>query len=154
MCFQVNRQEKISRIESLQFDPQNERKEENAVSIFSYAAFCPPILQNPFISFHFRATVRPATEPIEEKSTENKITTPAPLNEESLQLHSIISDISVISDPRLLIPAKTNLKQVKVETSEKATNLGLTNSLENLNMPVTNVDSGQQHQQAANLLTT
>ena len=106
------------------------------------------------ISFHFRATVRPATEPIEEKSTENKITTPAPLNEESLQLHSIISDISVISDPRLLIPAKTNLKQVKVETSEQATNLGLTNSLENLNMPVTNVDSEQQHQQAANLLTT
>jgi hypothetical protein len=71
-------------------------------------------------SFHFisRATVRPAVEPIQEKSTENKITTPAPLNEESLQLQSIISDISVISDPKLLIPAKTNLKRVRLETGE------------------------------------
>ena len=67
-----------------------------------------------------QATVRPATEPIEEKSTENKITTPAPLNEESLQLQSIISDVSVISDPRLLIPVKKPLKQVQVETGEKA----------------------------------
>ena len=67
-----------------------------------------------------QATVRPATEPIEEKSTENKITTPAPLNEESLQLQSIISDVSVISDPRLLIPVKKTLKQVQVETGEKA----------------------------------
>jgi hypothetical protein len=65
-----------------------------------------------------RATVRPAVEPIQEKSTENKITTPAPLNEESLQLQSIISDISVISDPKLLIPAKTNLKRVRLETGE------------------------------------
>ena len=72
------------------------------------------------IRLNFRATVRPATEPMEEKSSENKITTPAPLNEESLQLHSIISDVSVISDPRLLIPVKKDLKQVKVETSEKA----------------------------------
>ncbi|CAB3996833.1 smoothened homolog [Paramuricea clavata] len=65
-----------------------------------------------------QSTVRPAVEPIQEKSTENKITTPAPLNEESLQLQSIISDISVISDPKLLIPAKTNLKRVRLETGE------------------------------------
>ena len=65
----------------------------------------------------FRATVRPEVDPVQEKSTENKITTPVPLNEESLQLQSIISDISVITDPRLLIPAKA-VKRVKLETNE------------------------------------
>ena len=65
-----------------------------------------------------RAAVRPATEPVADKSTENKITTPPPLNEESLQLQSIISDVSVITDPRLLIPAKT-IKRVRLDTSEQ-----------------------------------
>ncbi len=87
------------------------------------ALVCAPIFCELFrflhFRFFFRATVRPAVEPIEEKSTENKITTPAPLNEESLQLQSIISDVSVISDPRLLIPAKTNLKRVRIDTTDQ-----------------------------------
>lgn len=66
----------------------------------------------------FRAAVHPSVEPTPEKITENKVTTPPLVNEETLQLHSIISDISVISDPRLLIPPKTNLKTVKIQTKE------------------------------------
>lgn len=62
------------------------------------------------ILLEFRGTIHPFVEPIaEKKSTENKLTTPPPLNEEALQLQSIISDISVISDPKLLIPARKDL---------------------------------------------
>lgn len=46
---------------------------------------------------------------------ENKITTAPQFNEESLQLQSIISDVSVIADPKLIIPTK---RRVLFETNE------------------------------------